>query len=316
MSTAPVLETSALPPPVHVRHRPDIELGKITCYLKLKLGCLGDKRLVRPDQINVGEADKRMFRLSKKILASKELKRVRHHDHAIRNYIRGICLPFEPGVHFLPIRAVNMVEAQLRQFTVRRQELVNKFLDAYPTLREDARKRLKSFFNEHDYPPVEDVAQKFSIDWDYISFSTPDEIHEVAPEIFAEQREKAARQLADAVRDIQYGLRVGLCKLVEGLRDKLTPGPNGGRKRLYESAVTNLTEFLAHFDLRNVTDDTQLKQVVDQLRGLLKPVSMEELRTTDGVRDRLQHSLTEAAEHLNALVQEAPIRGIRFARTQ
>jgi hypothetical protein len=90
----------------------------------------------------------------------------------------------------------------------------------------------------------------------------------VAPEIFEEQREKAARQLSEAIQDIQYGLRVGLCKLVESLRDDLAPGPNGGRKRLYESAVTKLTEFLAHFDVRNVTDDRELKQVIDQLRGL------------------------------------------------
>jgi hypothetical protein len=43
---------------------------------------------------------------------------------------RGICL--EPGVHFLPLKAVNMVEAQLCRFEQRRDELVQKFLDAYP----------------------------------------------------------------------------------------------------------------------------------------------------------------------------------------
>jgi hypothetical protein len=135
----------------------------------------------------------------------------------------------------------------------------------------------------------------------------------VAPEIFEEQREKAARQLSEAIQDIQYGLRVGLCKLVESLRDDLAPGSNGGRKRLYESAVTKLTEFLAHFDLRNVTDDRELKQVVDQLRGLLRPISMEELRTTDTVRQRIQQSLSDTAGRLGAMVQEEPIRGIRFA---
>ncbi len=313
MSTAAVLEDQASPLAVHVHHRPGIELGKITCYLKLQLGCLGDKRLMRPDNINVGDADRKMFRLSKKILASKELKKIRHHDQAIRTYIRGICLPFEPGVHFLPLRAVTMVNAQLREFRQKRQDLVNQFLDAYPLLREDARRRLKTFFNENDYPDVEIVGEKFYMDWDYLAFSTPDEIHSVAPEIFEEQREKAARQLSEAIQDIQYGLRVGLCKLVESLRDDLAPGPNGGRKRLYESAVTKLTEFLAHFDLRNVTDDLELKRVVDQLRGLLRPVSMEELRTTDAVRQRIQQSLSDAAGRLGAMVQEEPIRGIRFA---
>lgn len=39
------------------------------------------------------EADKRMFRLSRKILGSKVLKSIRYHDHAIREYIRGICQP-------------------------------------------------------------------------------------------------------------------------------------------------------------------------------------------------------------------------------
>lgn len=313
MSTPAVLEDHAPPSSIHIQHRPGIDLGKITCYLKLQLGALGDKRLMRPDNIDVGEADRKMFRLSKKILASRELKKIRHHDGAIRTYIRGICLPFEPGVHFLPLRAVTMVNTQLKEFRQKRQDLVNQFLDAYPVLREDARRRLKTFFNERDYPPVEIVAEKFYMDWDYLAFSTPDEIHSVAPEIFEEQREKAARQLSDAVRDIQYGLRVGLCKLVESLRDDLAPGPSGGRKRLYDSAVTKVTEFLAHFDLRNVTDDRELKQVVDQLRGLLRPVSMEELRTTDTVRQRIQQSLSDAANRLGSMVQEEPIRGIRFA---
>jgi hypothetical protein len=110
--------------PVHVHHRPSIDLGTITVYLKLQLGCLGDKPAGQASRHNVGEADNQMFRLAKRILASKELKNIRHQDHAIRAYIRGICLPFEPGVHFLPIRAVTMVETELRRFRQKREELV------------------------------------------------------------------------------------------------------------------------------------------------------------------------------------------------
>jgi hypothetical protein len=40
---------------------------------------------------------------------------------------------------------------------------------------------------------------------------------------------------------------------------------------------------------------------------------MEELRTTDTVRQRIQQSLSDTAGRLGAMVQEEPIRGIRFA---
>ena len=315
MSTAAVLDAPAAIP-VHVPHRSGIDVGTRTVYLKLQLGCIGDKRLMQVHDLDVGEADKRMFRLAKRILASKELKKIQHHDRAIRAYITGICLPFEPGVHFLPIRAVNMVEAELRRFREKREELVAEFLAAYPLLREDARRRLKKFFNERDYPPVEDVAVKFTMAWDYLSFSTPDQIREVAPEIFEEQRQRTAKQFSEAMQEIQLALRTGLCKMVEHLRDRLAPDAEGRRKRLHETAVTNLTEFLSHFDLRNVTDDAELKQVVDQLRGMLKPISLEELKSTDTVRQRIERGLSQAAEQLGSLVHEAPIRRIRFARPQ
>src|SRR3989441_509005 len=148
-------------------------------------------------------------------------------DLEIRRFLYNICLPFEIGIHLLPIAALETVEYRLRQFAEDRRQLVNAFLSAYPSLCKDAAKRLRGLYNPADYPPVEDVAGEFGLSWQYVSFGVPDQLKAISREVSHQEREKAAQRMSEASAEIQMVLRESMTKLVQHIADRLKEGPDG-----------------------------------------------------------------------------------------
>lgn len=289
----------------------EVDLARSTVYLEFSVHALGDSRMVPRSQMEVGEADKSRFRLSKKIVESLTLAAIRSFDGKTRDWLYNRSQPFKRGVYFLPLTLVDEVEEELHRRRSRRQELVSQFLAEYPDLCKDAATPLtRKYYNVADYPSLEVVTSRFSMTWRYLKFGVPDTLAAINPRVFAEARQQAAADIRDAAEDIQALMRTELLKLVQHLRDRLAPGPDGKKKRLYDSTVTTLAEFLAYFDHRNVVNDTDLKGVVDELRATLGRADIEAVRNTDTLRERLCQEMSTISDQLGTLVERVPKRRI------
>jgi hypothetical protein len=121
---------------------PGVDLAKKTVCIKMRLSTMGNTRKVSTSQIEA-DADKDLLRVSKHLLDSAELKAIGRFDGEIRRFLYNICLPFEIGIHLLPIAALETVEDRLQKFAEDRQALVTAFLSVYPGLCQDAGKRLR-----------------------------------------------------------------------------------------------------------------------------------------------------------------------------
>src|SRR5947208_5498601 len=132
---------------------PGVDLAKKTVCIKVCLSTMGNTRKVSTAQIET-DADKDLLRVSKQLVDSAELKAIRRFDGEIRRFLYNICLPFEIGIHLLPIAALETVEDRLRKFAEDRQGLLTAFLSVYPSLSQDAAKRLRGLYNPADYPPA------------------------------------------------------------------------------------------------------------------------------------------------------------------
>jgi hypothetical protein len=302
---------AAMPIPTIECHNMGQDLAQRTVCVKVRLGRLGNTRKVSNSQVEV-DTDKSLIRVSKHLLDSQELREVANFDGEIRRYLYDTCLPFEAGIHLCPLPLLEQMEAQMRGFAARRQELVAGFLEAYPRLCQDAAKRLRSLYNPGDYPPVEHVRQQFTFLWQYISFGVPDQLREISTKIWQEEREKAAQVMAEAGHEIQQVLRTAMAELVKHMRDRLKDGPDGKPLRFKETTVSNLVEFLGTFDFRNVTDDEELKALVDRARTILGGVDAEALRTTTDVRARVQQEMADLAAELDTMIVKKPGRKFRF----
>ncbi len=300
-----------MPPPAVPIHDPGVDLARKTVCIKVRLSTMGNTRKVSTSQIEA-DADKDLLRVSKHLLDSAELKAIGRFDGEIRRFLYNICLPFEVGIHLLPIAAIEAVEQKLRQFAEQRQELVKAFLVAYPALCQDAAKRLRGLYNPADYPPTTDVEREFGFSWQYVSFGVPDQLKGISQEVWQQEREKAAQRMAEASSEIQQVLRETMAKLVQHMAERLKVGADGKPVRFKETTASNLVEFLANFEFRNVTDDAELQGLVNQARTLLQGIEADDLRSTGELRARVQAGMEGLASQLDTMLTKPGSRKFRF----
>lgn len=313
MTTAVMEHTMTSPPPSITIEQPAQNVAATTVNLKLRFGVLGNSRKVNTSQVTV-DADKDQIRVSKHLLESKELEAIRQADGSLRRELENYCLPgFDIGLRLLPWGAVEAVTARLKQYAEERQGMVDTFIDAYPRLCLEAAASLRSLYNAKDYPPADYVRSKFHFSYQYLSFGTPEGLEAVNAEIFAEERDKQATVLRDATIEARDFMRATVAELVGHLRDRLEPDADGKPKRLHETAVTNLQQFLDTFNLRNVSNDTQLAAEIAKLRSLVSDTNADELRKQKDWREAVREDLGRIGTTLTGLIEHAPGRKFRFA---
>jgi len=289
----------------------DNELAKQTVFIKVHLGLLGNTRKVSSSQVEV-DTDKALIRVSKTLLDSPELQAIRALDGDVRHFLYDMCLPFDVGIHLLPLCLVETVEEKLREFKEKRCELVESFLSAYPRLCREAAGRLRTLYNPTDYPPVDDVRSRFTFTWQYVSYGVPEQLREISARFFEEEREKAVVTMSEACKEIQQVMRASLLEMVNHLRDRLADQPDGKPQRLRESTLRKLRDFLGTFDLRNVVDDQELKEQVQNARALLEGVSTDALRNMPLIRARVREGMAELVTQMDALAGDRVTRKFRF----
>lgn len=287
-------------------------LARETVCIAVSFGLLGNSRKVANSAVEV-DADKSLIKVSKTLLESKELDAIRKADGELRRYLYDMCLPFDIGIYLLPVKLIPMVDTKLREYQTGRQGLVDTFLAAYPDLCKVASENLRSLYNPRDYPSETVVRSKFSFQWRYISFGTPEALRAISESMFASEREKAAQRMEEASAEITAVMRATLAELVSHLKERLTPGPDGKAKVLRDTAVTNLTDFLKTFDLRNVTNDEALAKTVADCKRILSDVpDVDVLRNVKSYRERVQADMTAVSAELDKLVAEKPTRKFRL----
>ena len=266
-----------------------------TVFLKFHQTSIGNSKKVATSAVEV-EADKTLIKVSKVLLDSKELEAIRSFDGSVRAWLDSRCLPFEAGIRLLPVALIEEVDAKLEEFSQQREDLVEAFVAVYDDLKADARRRLNGLFDPRNYPSADKVRAKFSMSHQYLSFDTPAALGEINSAVFSRERAKLQQRMEDAYQEAREVLRETCRDLVGHLRERLEPGADGTRKRLAETTLEKLREFLDNFTARNITDDAELGRYVEQARSLLAGRYADTLREgTDYFRAGMRRDL-EAIE--------------------
>ena len=303
---------SISPPAIPATATPDL-FEKAIC-LAVSLRKPGNRRKLSASLVDV-DADKDLISAQKILLSCEHLKTIDHYDGEIRRYLYTRCLPslFKEGVYLVPIGMVEEVEAKLNAFADKRKQLVGAFVTAYPSLIEEAQKRLRAAFNPQDYPSSERMEANFRMEWRYIAFSVPGTLKTVSHEMFRKEQEKAQQQWAEALEEVRALLRTHLSELVQHLVDRLSGNDKGAKPKVFKNTlVTNMTEFLETFEARNLTDDMELASVVKRAKELLSGVDAQTLRTSTALRASLHEGFSDLKGTLDTLVVSKPTRAISF----
>jgi hypothetical protein len=287
-----------------------------TVFFRVSFGLPGNVKKLPTQQIthgaeNEGKYDKSRVKASKELLESKELEAIKAGDGKLRNYIYNLGLPWSMGTLILPNALLEDAFGQCEAWEDERKELVNTFITAYPELCAQASQALGDLYNPSDYPNTDILRTKFYFEYEAQTVTLPEVLKEKGLYEIADEKLKA--KIAQASDEITAYMRETLFELTSHLADVLTPNADGKPKRLFNSAITNIQDFLETFKARNITNDEELDKVVSQVKGLLtNSIHADVLKKDTALKDQIKDQMTAVSATLKTLVENVPGRKFRI----
>lgn len=302
------------------QHDPKV-FDNTVCF-RVELSTPGAHRQVRADQIGEDnrslvktDADPDEITVSKDILGSDEFERVTSMDNVIRSYVRSRSLNtrkglkiLAKGVYLIPLDLVEDTDKEVQALIAKRHNLINAFIKAYPQIIEKKKEKLSSLFDESEFPDAAKLRQAFRENVYVFSFDVPSQIGKLNKALFRRESEKMRAMWIQAADDIKAGLREGFFQLIKRAADTLGTNEAGRKKRFHESTIEQITEFLELFDKKNITNDNELHNLVQQARNVIKGQSAHQVfkRVSDDIyRDRLREEFASLAGQMERLVDDS-----------
>lgn len=242
---------------------------------------------------------------------------------AARATHRELTLPWsENGSRVLPVQGYEAyVEAMGRHQAVVR-EAVDLFLTEYPSLRQAAPERLGDLFRGEDWPDASDLRCKFSFGWDIMPLPSAgdfrvDLAREEADAVRATIERSVQATTAQAMADVWRRVYDATEHMTSRLRGDgvcnctACGGRAVGSDRLNESAIENLRSLCVLLPRLNMTGDERLSDATSRLHDMLAGISVEDLRASRELRERLAET---AREETARVVEEAPEAAVPTVR--
>lgn len=283
-----------------------LRLVNQTVVLELHIKTPSFQAAVPPDNIMDSEdkADRTRFHVNKQLIDRKALRDLQQHRTELLTWLwarRVPCSVLANGMHLVPLRLVQEIDATLTAYVARRGELVDQLLATYDELVVAAQERLAGHFNQDDYPAVENLRPAFAVTKRFLSMNVPAALEQVNKELYERESARVTAEWAEAAVEVRGALREGFAKLVAHLADRLTPDEDGKPKTFQASTVTQLQEFMGMFNDRNITNDADLSALVKQAQELLRGTDPKVLRQQETTRERVLTGFTQITEQLSTL---------------
>jgi hypothetical protein len=260
------------------------------------------------------DADKKMLRLSKHLLESKEYDAIVQCDSKLAAALRNLALPsmFKAGIYCIPLALLDKVDSMILQYSeVDRPALVDAFCTVYQEQADSGMDRLRSLGDINNYPPAEYVHTRFGVEYRYVSTSVPEKLRQINAEMFAREAQKAQLEVASMTNEIRDLLRASMRDLLGHAAERLQPGVDGKSKKFHDSLVSNIREFLSTFQARNITDDADLAAICGEVDALMDGLNVEDLRSDASMRGQVQVAFSGYAAALDTMVVDRPSRKLR-----
>jgi hypothetical protein len=294
---------------------------KAALYLDLSQGMPGTKRKLAKDAVRT-DSDPNLITASKEILDSKTVREISSLQSTLRADIARLSFPaigLKRGVYAVAPLLVERVDQLIEQAKGQMTLLVAKLEQEYPDLKQKARERLGTNYNERDYPSFEKLRGAFRIDSRYITFGTPSELEGISREIYERELAKGKAQAQEQKVMYQEAMREEFLALVSHMQERLTgvetDGKRMGKPKIFkESMVGNLENFFDVFDAKNeLAQDSGLQEVVAQARALTKGLDPKKLRSDQDIRKAISEGFDKVKDQMDTMLKEKPVRKISFA---
>lgn len=275
---------------------------------------LADKALlvnIRISQWNAHKLDKditreiekthqahRAGRFNKNLIDETELLDIQKTANATRKMLYTHSLPWgDNGDRLLP--ASNYFEF-LKEFGSCRDrfyECVKHFIGKYPELKKEAKSRLNGMYKEQDYPSVDDMERKFSMEKTFMMISNLSdfrlnidrtEVDSVRKDI----EKELSHRISEATREIYLRIK----EVVEHMSKRL-----GDKDAVFrDSLVSNIEALIDTLPRLNFTNDEKINELIEDMKSLV--VNPDILRNNNKIRKAKAYEAETICEKITAFL--------------
>lgn len=284
-----------------------------TICLSIDKGKFGNSKKASLAPVEVA-ADKSLLRMSMTLVDSPEIAAIDRHDAQTTKYLANIGhnSMFKGGIWIISVPMVKNVDDYLHQRLTEREALIEVAASVFDTRVAETKARLGAVAVDKYYPSVADFRSCYTFKWKWFSFDTPARLKQISAELFEQERAKAASELASVAEECRQAMRAQLLKLVAHMHERLTPAEDGKTKRFTKGTVAQINDFLAMFELKDVTDDTDLGAIVKQARAAMEGLDAKDLQTDTLIRTKMQQVFGDLEGSLQTMVVGNGERAITF----
>jgi len=209
----------------------------------------------------------------------------------IRLYHNLHTLPWaDKGERLLPTKMFMDYKISMTTFKDTFEDMCEEFFNAYPALVAQAPLNLGKLYRAEDYPPLEEVRQKFGFRQAISPLPESGDFRLDVPsndliEMQSEYEAKFQERLADAMQAPWQRLHTMLTNISTKLTDTKEEEVEGKSKRYHDSLVMNALDLCSLLTKLNVTNDPKLEEARRQLEIAMTQTNIEAIKDSPNERE-------------------------------
>lgn len=238
-------------------------------------------------------------RVNKNLLAGRaELDVIQKHVGAVRTYVYENTLPWsDSGIRLLPTTKFLEFNDRMAKYEEEFTELVNDFVQVYPSLITAQAMALGDMFDRSEYPSAGEMSHKFSFRLNYMPVPKAGDFRVDVGNEAQEELQKKLAKLADervefAMKDARERLKAHLERMMERLKVVEING-KVQKSRIHDTLVEGGLELCDALKALNITGDKDLEAARAKLESLLNTVDVDDLRKHDSARTEVRTQVAE-----------------------
>ena len=246
-------------------------------------------------------ASSRAAQVRKNLMAgTQKIKDIMDFAAHCRTENNRLTLPWEDrGNRLLPTSLFLDYKAKMNGYKNQFIQMRGDIAYNYDALRQTARNYLGDMYDEADYPPVEEVINKY--DWQLVFSPVPDAGHfylDIPASELEEVRQSLNMENDMRLKDATKTAWDRLHTLLQGMASKLTETDEGKTKRWHDSFVTNASELCDMLTHLNVTKDPALERARSMLEASIAGVQVDTLKVSPVARENLKGKVDDIIKQL------------------
>ena len=247
---------------------------------------------------NAGKYQKNLF------AGTKDLHDINKFDSRIRAWNISQTLPWsDKGQRLLPSSKFFEYKQALSNYESMRKDMIDKFLEKYDDLIDEAAQALGGLFKRDDYPDKAQVAKQFEFKYSFLPVPVAGDFridigNDAIDELHNQFDASVNERVHNAMADVMWRLEDCLKRMSERLTDD-DSGAESKKKIFRDTLVTNAQEMCEDLKHLNITNDPKIEEARKQLSGIVNGLDAEALRDSAHTRQEVKSEVDDILSKFN-----------------